>query len=94
MGILDTEGTPLTEHPIEPQVAVGTGYSESKWVAERVLTQAAQTKSLEALIVRVGQVCGGPNGAWNAHEWFPAVVQSAHKVGCFPDDPRVCRPFP
>ncbi|EPS94433.1 hypothetical protein FOMPIDRAFT_1038850 [Fomitopsis schrenkii] len=85
----NTEGTPLTEHPIEPQVAVGTGYSESKWVAERVLTQAAQTKSLEALIVRVGQVCGGPNGAWNAHEWFPAVVQSAHKVGCFPDDPRV-----
>ena len=58
-------------------------------MAEQILSQAAQQTSLEVIVVRVGQVCGGPNGAWNVHEWFPAVVQSAQKLGCFPDDTRV-----
>ncbi|KZT66436.1 hypothetical protein DAEQUDRAFT_739999 [Daedalea quercina L-15889] len=77
------------KHLVKPHVAVGTGYSESKWVAEQILASAARATCLEVLIVRVGQVCGGPEGAWNAQEWFPAMVQSATKLGCFPDDPRM-----
>ncbi|KAH9917018.1 uncharacterized protein B0H18DRAFT_1123857 [Fomitopsis serialis] len=34
------------------------------------------------------QVCGGPDGVWNASEWFPSLVQSAPKLGCFPDDDK------
>ncbi|KAH9934343.1 uncharacterized protein B0H18DRAFT_870080 [Fomitopsis serialis] len=88
MGIFQNiETGQLAEHVVKPDVAVGSGYSESKWVAERILLEAARKTTLEVLVVRVGQICGGgPDGAWNAHEWFPAMVQSATKLGCFPDD--------
>ncbi|KAH9841046.1 uncharacterized protein C8Q71DRAFT_890574 [Rhodofomes roseus] len=82
------EGVQLAEQFISPAVAVGSGYSELKWVAERILMEAAEKTSLETLVVRVGQICGGPDGAWNAHEWFPSMVQSATILGCFPDDPK------
>ncbi|KAH9841056.1 uncharacterized protein C8Q71DRAFT_436612 [Rhodofomes roseus] len=82
------EGVQLAEQFISPAVAVGSGYSESKWVAERILMEAAEKTSLETLVVRVGQICGAPDGAWNAHEWFPSMVQSAPILGCFPDDPK------
>ncbi|KAH9934352.1 uncharacterized protein B0H18DRAFT_556620 [Fomitopsis serialis] len=83
------EGIQLTEDFVKPDVAVGSGYSESKWVAERILMEAAGKTGLEVLVVRVGQICGGPDGVWNVHEWFPAIVQSAAKLGCFPDDSKV-----
>jgi len=34
--------------------------------------------------VRVGQLCGGPTGAWNPSEWVPAIVQSAPALACLP----------
>ncbi|KAI0926217.1 hypothetical protein AcV5_008731 [Taiwanofungus camphoratus] len=76
------------EHPIEPELAVGMGYAESKWVSEQILYKAAEKSSLKTMVIRVGQICGGMDGAWNAHEWFPSMVQSAAKLGCFPDDNR------
>jgi len=76
------------EAPIEPDLAVGTGYAESKWVSEQMLYKAAAETGLDPLIVRVGQICGGLDGAWNTHEWFPTLVQSAPKLGCFPDDTK------
>lgn len=79
----------FTEGPIEPNLAAGTGYAESKWVSEQILYTAASKTSLNALVVRVGQVCGGLDGAWNVHEWFPTLVQSALRLGCFPDDDKV-----
>ncbi|KAH7907693.1 hypothetical protein BJ138DRAFT_455649 [Hygrophoropsis aurantiaca] len=78
----------LLEAPIEPSVAVGTGYSESKWVSEQILLEAAGQTSLRPLIVRVGQLCGGLGGAWNSSEWVPALVQSAEKIKCLPTDPK------
>ncbi|KAF9803968.1 hypothetical protein IEO21_09506 [Rhodonia placenta] len=78
----------FTEGPIESDLAAGTGYAESKWVSEQILYTAASKTSLNALVVRVGQVCGGLDGAWNAHEWFPTLVQSALRLGCFPDDDK------
>lgn len=79
------------EHPIESELAVGMGYAESKWVSEQILYKAAEKSSLKTMVIRVGQICGGMDGAWNAHEWFPSMVQSAAKLGCFPDDNRVGR---
>lgn len=78
------------ETPLEPDLAVGTGYAESKWVSEQILYEAAAKTQLDTLVIRVGQVCGGLDGAWNVTEWFPTLVQSGPKLGCFPDDPKVC----
>ena len=53
------------------------GYSQSKWVSERILEIAAEQTPLYPVIVRVGQVSGGVNGSWNPLEWIPGIVQSA-----------------
>ena len=80
---------PCAEKPVDADGAAPTGYAESKWVSEEILYGAAAQAPLHALVVRLGQVCGGPDGAWNSHEWFPSMVQSAPVLGCFPDDTRV-----
>ncbi|KAI0734153.1 hypothetical protein C8Q72DRAFT_770789 [Fomitopsis betulina] len=77
------------EESSNPEYALGTGYAESKWVSEQVLFTAAATTPLDPLVARVGQVSGGPDGTWNAHEWFPSLVQSSVPLGCFPDDVNV-----
>lgn len=79
----------LLETPIDATVAAGSGYTQSKWVSEEILRKTAKLTSVESLVVRVGQLCGGINGAWNAQEWLPALVQSAKLVGGIPDDDRV-----
>ncbi|KZT01334.1 acetyl-CoA synthetase-like protein [Laetiporus sulphureus 93-53] len=81
-------GDVQSESHIEPTIAAGTGYSESKWVAEEILCRASAATTLMSVIVRIGQICGGPDGAWNAGEWFPSLMKSAQKLGCLPDDQR------
>ncbi|KAJ7894322.1 hypothetical protein B0H14DRAFT_802925 [Mycena olivaceomarginata] len=79
-------------HPevaIEAAIAAGNGYQQSKWIAEEILRIAGESHAMaKMLVVRVGQLCGGINGAWNAHEWVPTIVQSGKFVGCLPDDSR------
>lgn len=67
-----------------PEVAVGIGYSESKWIGERILDAAAERTPLRPVVVRLGQVCGEGNGAWNEMEWFPSLVKSALRLNCLP----------
>ncbi|KAI0318669.1 acetyl-CoA synthetase-like protein [Amylostereum chailletii] len=55
----------------------------AKWVAERILDRIPSS-SVHTTVVRLGQVCGDANGTWAETEWFPALVQSAEKVGCLP----------
>ena len=68
-----------------PEVPVGQGYSESKWVAERILDTAAERTPLRPAVVRLGQVCGERNGTWNEKEWFPSIVKSALALNCLPN---------
>ncbi|KAF5353868.1 hypothetical protein D9756_007248 [Leucocoprinus leucothites] len=68
-------------------VAVGSGYPESKWVAEQILDRASQQTSFNPVIVRIGQLSGGRNGFWNPYEWVPSVIQTAHPLQCLPDTP-------
>ncbi|KAH7914162.1 acetyl-CoA synthetase-like protein [Hygrophoropsis aurantiaca] len=68
----------------DPSLAVGLGYAESKWVAERMLDNAAE-RGLQVSIIRMAQLSGSPNGTWSTNEWFPSVVQSGPVLGCLPD---------
>ncbi|TFK21446.1 acetyl-CoA synthetase-like protein [Coprinopsis marcescibilis] len=75
---------PIKEEEIPASFAVGTGYAEGKWVAERLLARASESCGLRSVVVRVGQITGGLNGSWNSSEWFPSLVMSAQVLGSFP----------
>jgi len=79
----------ILETSSNPEYAIGTGYAESKWVSEQILFTAAEKTALEPLVARLGQICAGRDGVWNAHEWFPSMVQSVPTLGCFPDDNKL-----
>ncbi|KAF4571529.1 putative PKS/NRPS-like protein biosynthetic cluster [Pleurotus pulmonarius] len=80
-----TNSGSIPEEPVlDSSVSVGTGYSESKWVAESMLRSIAQRSTLQPTIVRVGQLCGGQNGRWKASEWFPAIVCGSQAIGSLP----------
>ncbi|KAF8154594.1 hypothetical protein B0H34DRAFT_783744 [Crassisporium funariophilum] len=66
---------------MDPQYAVGNGYGESKYVAERILLQSG----LQAVSFRIGQICGGfPNGAWAVTDWVPMLVKSSFGLQALP----------
>jgi thioester reductase-like protein len=91
-----SEGAVLTERAIDAKVAAGSGYTESKWVAEQILAKAEESTPLKPVAVRVGQLCGDANGAWNTTEWFPALVQASSIIRHVPDSSKVgsCRSAP
>ncbi|KAK7470219.1 large subunit of alpha-aminoadipate reductase [Stygiomarasmius scandens] len=70
------------ETPFDARSAVGSEYSESKWVSERVIERTAASAGLRSVIIRLGRVCGSPNGAqWDVKEWVPSIIQSAKTFG-------------
>ncbi|RXW20332.1 hypothetical protein EST38_g5522 [Candolleomyces aberdarensis] len=74
----------------DPSIALGSGYPESKWVAEQVLTRARESTTLEPVIVRIGQLSGGRNGYWGTSDpglisWFPV-----HTAASALTDIRAC----
>ncbi|TFY60143.1 hypothetical protein EVJ58_g5333 [Rhodofomes roseus] len=77
---------PIAEELLDnPSVAVGSGYSESKWVAEQLLKRAAERNICNPSIVRLGQLSGGANGAWRTTEWIPSLISTSLALGCLPD---------
>jgi len=77
-------GAPL-EAPIEdPTLVLGSGYSESKFVGERILENAAKSTPLRPIIVRIGQMTSNSSGAWNSGDWLPAIVRSGLVLGALP----------
>ncbi|KZT61197.1 acetyl-CoA synthetase-like protein [Calocera cornea HHB12733] len=83
------EPRPVPEAPIaDPVIASGTGYSESKWVTERIMLAAAEQRGLRATIWRVGQLAGSvKNGAWNKTDWLPLIVKSGERLKMLPSLP-------
>jgi thioester reductase-like protein len=76
---------PVKEIQIEDaSIPLGQGYAESKWVAEMILHAAAKATTLRPQVVRVGQISGGVNGAWNTSDWVPAIIKSSIALGCLP----------
>ncbi|KAL0572470.1 hypothetical protein V5O48_009493 [Marasmius crinis-equi] len=77
-------GEKFLERPIPAHYALGSGYTESKWIAEQMTTKAREI-GLRTQIIRVGQLCGPKaNGAWRRQEWLPAIIQGSELLGCIP----------
>ncbi|KAF7357233.1 Acetyl-CoA synthetase-like protein [Mycena sanguinolenta] len=71
---------------LDASLAIGSGYGESKYVAERILGASG----LQATSFRIGQICGSVrNGAWSTTEWFPSVVKICIALRSFPSHPAV-----
>ena len=86
---------PVPEIPIDdPASPFGSGYSESKWVSERVLQNVTEQRGLHTVVMRLGHVAGDRMGYWNEREWFPALVKSALFTRCLPDVDGVRRIWP
>ena len=84
---------------LDAEYAVGSGYGEGKYVAERVrysseikmtenspsLKQILAQSGLQSTSFRIGQVSGGlPNGAWATTDWVPIFVKSSLELGALP----------
>ncbi|EJC99755.1 acetyl-CoA synthetase-like protein [Fomitiporia mediterranea MF3/22] len=66
------------------RIPLGNGYGESKWVAEKILNEAAKQTNLRTTIIRPGQITGGVSGSWKEHEWFPSLIRSSVTLGKLP----------
>lgn len=75
---------PVPEVAADVEMALGTGYGESKWICEEILAISRTETSLQPVIVRIGQVSGGVNGYWKSSEWIPSIVQSVTLTSCLP----------
>ena len=76
----------VPEERVEPSSAIGTGYTESKWIVEETLRNVSDRAGVPTTIVRLGQVCGDKLGHWNEKEWFPALVKSSLFTCCLPGE--------
>lgn len=85
--VADHSGSKPAEetHETEPDLAAGSGYSESKWVTEHLFSLATEKTGLQTTSVRVGQVSGDQRlGGWNTTEWVAALVRASQRLGCIP----------
>ena len=84
--IVDVSGPTVPEEVVGGEdIPRHSGYSQSKWIAECMLMDAAKRTKLRPVVVRVGQLTGSDNGAWNEKDWFPALVKSSRHLGCLPE---------
>ncbi|KAJ7075616.1 putative aminoadipate reductase [Mycena belliarum] len=68
----------------DAEAAIGNGYSESKYISERILA----VSGLQSTSFRIGQITGSmSNGAWASSDWLPALVKSSIALGGFPANP-------
>ncbi|EJT98656.1 acetyl-CoA synthetase-like protein [Dacryopinax primogenitus] len=82
----------VPEEPLDAEVALGTGYGESKWVVDRIMIEASKQRGLRTTTFRIGQLAGSMiNGAWNTTDWVPHIVKAACILGSLPlmDDDSV-----
>jgi thioester reductase-like protein len=93
--VIDWTGSDIAlEAPLaDPTTSMdsGSSYGHSKWIAERILDEAAN-HGLSLIIIRPAQLCGGI-GAWKTNEWFLALVpgRSSQNSGYLPNIFGVCQ---
>lgn len=72
----------------DPATASPIGYSQSKWVVEKICETASQLPDLDGRvrILRIGQLCGDTvTGYWNEKEGWPLLIRTAQTTGSLPD---------
>ena len=77
----------IPERVVEDHSApIAIGYSESKYLSERLISHAAQALDIDTRIARVGQIAGPVNGGgvWNKSEWLPSLVISSFHLQAIP----------
>lgn len=86
----------ISETPsFDSSEALPIGYSQSKWIAEKICATAHKKCSDSQLdlkqfkprisIIRVGQLCGDKNGLWNANEAYPLLLSTSQLINCLPN---------
>ncbi|KAI9046454.1 hypothetical protein LZ554_009203 [Drepanopeziza brunnea f. sp. 'monogermtubi'] len=81
--------TPVPEAALsDPRIPLDQGYSESKWICERLLDAAGAQSGVRSAILRVGQISGpvqyGLGGVWSKAEWLPSIIASSKHLGLLP----------
>jgi thioester reductase-like protein len=79
----------VPETPAKPGILPGgNGYSQSKFVGERILEEAVSKSHVKSSIIRVGQIAGPTTeatGTWSTTDWFPRIMASAELLRTVPD---------
>ena len=75
---------PVPEVAADVEMALGTGYGESKWICEEILAISRAEAGLQPVVLRIGQVSGCVNGYWKSSEWIPSIIQSVALTRCLP----------
>ena len=95
-----SDGIILERISDEPSTASPIGYSQSKWVTEKICRHASERGSLDGNaelrvhVLRVGQLCGDTNlGHWNEKEGWPLLIRTAQTTGCLPLLADVSKPY-
>ncbi|KAI7481622.1 male sterility protein [Hortaea werneckii] len=61
----------------DPNLALDTGYAQSKFVAEILAQSFARHTGLPVAVLRIGQLCGHSKlAAWNETEMFPIMINT------------------
>ncbi|KAI0758642.1 hypothetical protein BD413DRAFT_289399, partial [Trametes elegans] len=74
----------------DPASAFGAGYSESKWMTECVLQNAAEERGVHGIVMRLGQVAGDKTGPLQRERVVPRDRQVS--AGCLTSKEQVCDP--
>jgi thioester reductase-like protein len=77
----------------DPSTAAPIGYSQSKWVVEKICepANAIPNMSDRIRILRIGQLCGDTvTGYWNEKEGWPLLIRTGQTTGVLPDLTEVC----
>ena len=48
---------------------------------------------VQSVVIRIGQVRGGVNGAWKLSEWLPSMIRASAALGCLPQGQGVSLNF-
>ncbi|KNG91356.1 putative polyketide synthase [Aspergillus nomiae NRRL 13137] len=83
-----TSQSNVPEQSTNIEFVLPNGYSEAKFICERILEETLQRypNRFQAMIVRPGQIVGcSSSGCWKIAEHFPAIVKSAQTLKLLPD---------
>ena len=70
-----------------PSAPDRTGYGESKYIAEHLLTYGARRYGMRVTILRLGQISGpahNANGKWTSRDWLPSLVLTSRYLRKLP----------